>query len=285
MTTFNSKMLDNGEVYELIALRYATNQRRSARQNFLITNDLHDGPMPMDFFVWLAVCCDRLVLIDSGCDEATATRRGHEFLCCPAQGLAELGFNPERVTDIVVTHMHWDHMGNVDKFPKAQLHLHKKELAHATGCGMCHPMLRRPYDVDQVCEVVRALYGGRVSFNDGERQIAPGISVHHVGGHTPGLQVVKVRTQRGFVVLASDAMHYYANLSLGNPYPVVVDVQNYLEAFNTLGHLADSCEHIVPGHDPIVMKLYPAWSETSRGAAVRLDAAPLQPSPLSAVNL
>lgn len=280
----NLPIKDNGEVYELVALRYATNQKRTARQNFLITHDLHDGPMAMDFFVWLAVSGDRMILIDSGCDEATATRRGHEFLRCPAKGLKELGFKPEAVTDLVVTHMHWDHMGNVDKFPNAHLHIHKKELAHATGCGMCHPMLRRPYDVDQVCEVVRALYGGRVSFNDGEKVIAPGISVHHVGGHTPGLQVVKVRTKRGVVLVASDAMHYYENLSRGNPYPVVVDVQDYLEAFATLGQLADSPEHIIPGHDPIVMDLYPAWSDASVGSAIRLDASPLKPSPLAAVN-
>lgn len=280
MTTLDDLGAGSGDVYELVAIKYATNQRRGARENFLAHHDLHDGPMPMDFFVWAAVSKERVVLIDSGSDEATCTRRGHEFLRCPAGALAELGIDPAHVSDLVVTHMHWDHMGNLDKFPAARLHIHKSELAHATGCGMCHPLLRRPYDVEQICSVIKALYGGRVEFNHGERQIAPGISAHHVGGHTPGLQVVRVRTRRGYVVLASDAMHYYANATKGNPFPVVVDVQEYLDAFGTIEALADSPQHIIAGHDPQVMQLFPEWSAPSKGIAIRLDAEPLAQIPL-----
>jgi glyoxylase-like metal-dependent hydrolase (beta-lactamase superfamily II) len=265
--------------YELIAVRYATSQNRRPRDNFLLSNDLHDVPMPMDFFVWLAVGGGRVVLVDSGSDADTCRRRGHDFLRCPAEALAQLGYAPQQVTDLVVTHMHWDHMGNLDKFPNARLHVHQTEMAHATGCAMCHPLLRRPYDVDQVCGVVRALYGGRVSFNDGEQTIAPGISLHHVGGHTPGLQVVRVKTRRGQVVLASDAMHFYANALLGNPFPVVVDVQQYLDAFPRIEHWADSPDHVIAGHDPLVMRMYPAWSEATAGMAVRLDVPPARSRP------
>ena len=271
-------------VYQIVGIKYATNQRRTARENFLASHDQHDGPMPMDFFVWAAISKDRVVLIDSGSDQETCTRRGHDFLCCPAQALSELGIDPEKISDLIVTHMHWDHMGNVDKFPNAKLHIHKSELAHATGCGMCHPVLRRPYDVEQVCTVVKALYGGRVSFNDGEVEVAPGITAHHVGGHTPGLQVVRVRTERGYVLLASDAMHYYANASKGNPFPVVVNVQDYLDAFGTIASLADSSQHVIAGHDPIVMELFPAWSPQSEGVAVRLDVEPLGIVPATPIS-
>jgi len=259
--------------YELMAIRYATSAGRRLRNNFLNSHDLHDGPMPMDFYVWAAVAGERIVLIDGGCDRAMCERRGYEFLRCPAETLAGLGLDPGRVTDVVVTHMHWDHLGNLDKFPNARLCLHKSEIAHATGCAMCHPALRRPYDVEQVCGVVRALYGGRVAFNHGECAVAPGIGVHHVGGHTPGLQVVRVRTRRGYVVLASDAMHFYANAMLGNPFPVVVDVRDYLDAFAKIAALADTPGHIVAGHDPVVMEIYPPWPG-AEGAAVRLDATP-----------
>lgn len=271
-------------VYQLFGLKYATNQRRTARDNFLASHDHHDGPMPMDFFVWVAVSNNRVVLIDSGSNRDTCERRGHQFLRCPASTLAELGIAPERVTDLIVTHMHWDHMGNLEKFPNARLHIHKSELAHATGCGMCHPLLRRPYDVDQVCEVVRALYGGRVTFNDGQANVAPGITAHHVGGHTPGLQVVRVRTQRGHVLLASDAMHYYANSIKGNPFPVVVNVQEYLDAFATIAGLADSSQHVIAGHDPILMELFPAWTPASEGIAIRLDVEPLGAVPMAAAT-
>jgi glyoxylase-like metal-dependent hydrolase (beta-lactamase superfamily II) len=149
---------------------------------------------------------------------------------------------------------------------------------------MCQPLLQRPYDVEQVCQVVRALYGGRVNFNEGECAIAPGIGAHHVGGHAPGLQVVTVRTRRGVVVLASDALHFYENLTRDNPVSVVVDVPDYLRAFGTLARLAASPEHIVPGHDPLVLRLYPPASDAWAGEAVRLDAMPSQPTPLAGLS-
>ncbi len=262
--------------YELAALRYATSPKRRPKDNFIFAHDLHDGPMPLDFFVWAAISADRVVLIDSGSDEGVCNRRGHQFLRCPSAILADMGIPTSRVTDVVVTHAHWDHMGNLDKFPQSTFHIHNQEMAHATGCAMCYPALRRPYDVDQVCDVVRALYGGRVSFSGAEKEIAPGISVHHVGGHTPGLQVVRVNTKRGKVVLASDAMHLYANAKLGNPFPVLVDVQAYLQAFDRIAKLADSADHIIAGHDPVVLQIYPAWSDDMSGQAVRLDVAPIR---------
>jgi glyoxylase-like metal-dependent hydrolase (beta-lactamase superfamily II) len=261
--------------YQVLAIRYATTKSRMARDNFISIHDLHDGPMPMDFYVWAVISGDRVILVDGGSDEEVCTRRGYQFLRCPAQALQQLGFAPEQVTDLVLTHMHWDHLGNLDKFPNARIHLHASEIAHATGCGMCLPTLRRPYDVNQVCSVIKALYADRVEFNQGERCIAPGITLHHVGGHSPGLQVVRVRTQRGHVVLAADAMHFYANSLLGNPFPVVVNVQDYLEAFPKIEAWADTRDHIIAGHDPVVMRIYPPWSEAARGMAVRLDVPPI----------
>ncbi|WP_454691649.1 N-acyl homoserine lactonase family protein [Achromobacter aloeverae] len=260
--------------YEIVAIRYATTRTRGVRDNFISVHDLHDGPMPMDFYVWAIIDGDRIILVDGGSDEEVCTRRGYRFLRCPAAALGQLGFSPEQVTDLVVTHMHWDHLGNLDKFPNARLYLHKSEIAHATGCAMCQPTLRKPYDVNQVCSVIKALYADRVAFNHGECRIAPGITLHHVGGHTPGLQVVRVRTARGNVVLASDALHFYANSLLGNPFPVVVNVQDYLDAFPKIEAWADSPDHIIAGHDPVIMQIYPPWSDAVRDMAVRLDVPP-----------
>lgn len=250
--------------YELHAIHYASsNPDRPADHNFMTPIDLHDLQMPLDFFVWVAVGAGRVILIDSGAEQHICERRGHHYLRCPTEGLAALGYTPDQVTDVIVTHMHWDHLGHLDKFPNAQIHVHKHEMSHATGCAMCHAHLRRPYDVTQVCSLIVALYGGRVSFTEATADIAPGIRLHHVGGHTPGLQVVQVQTKRGRVVLASDALHYFANSMLNNPYPVVVNVQEYLDGLALIEKLADGPEHVIPGHDPLVRNMYPA-----------LDAAP-----------
>ena len=258
--------------WDLYAIRYATNPRRIARDNFMVSpGDAHDQPMPMDFFVWAAVQGSRAILIDSGANQATCTARGHDFLRCPTEGLRALGVDAERIEAVISTHLHWDHAGNFEKFPRAKFHAQACEIAHATGPCMCRPFLRRPYDVDQVVGFVRLVHSDRVAFHDGEGEVAEGITVRHVGGHAPGLQVVRVHTKRGWVVLASDAMHFLANAETGNPFPVVVNVSDYLAALEMLPGLAESREHVIPGHDPRVLEMYPKVTED----IVRLDAPPL----------
>jgi glyoxylase-like metal-dependent hydrolase (beta-lactamase superfamily II) len=271
----------NDSIYELYAIKYASNPRRTTRDSFLAHHDVHEGPLALDFFVWAAVSGKNVILIDSGAEESTCRNRGHDFLRCPGEGLRALGFAPESVTDIVITHMHWDHVGNFDRFPNARFHIHPTEMAHATGPCMCHPHMRRPYDVEQVCAMIKGLYGGRVEFSRKDKAVAPGLTVHHMGGHTPGLQAVRVKTARGWVVLASDAMHYYDNAVLKNPFPVLVDIGDYLDAHREILSLADTPDHVIPGHDPLVMEIYPPASAETRGIAVRLDVPPLVPSPLA----
>jgi glyoxylase-like metal-dependent hydrolase (beta-lactamase superfamily II) len=245
--------------YEIYAIRYGTNAHRRRTENFIWTapDDVHDAPMPMDFFVWAVVGPDRTVLVDTGSAPATMTPRGHTHLRAPVAGLRAIGIEPHAVTDVIATHLHWDHAGNLADVPDARLHVQQLELAHATGPAMARKFLRRPYDAEQVNEWLRALFGGRVAFHRGDEELAPGVSIHHVGGHTPGMQVVRVRTDRGHVVLASDAVHYYDNLREENPFPVLVSTIDYVEALTTVRALADSDDHIVPGHDPSVLSGYP----------------------------
>jgi glyoxylase-like metal-dependent hydrolase (beta-lactamase superfamily II) len=99
--------------------------------------------------------------------------------------------------------------------------------------------------------------------------------VHHVGGHTRGLQVVRVFTARGWVVLASDASHFYAHMDEGRVFPIVYQVDALLEGYATLRRLASSPAHIVPGHDPLVLRRYPAARPGTEGWIVRLDVDPL----------
>jgi glyoxylase-like metal-dependent hydrolase (beta-lactamase superfamily II) len=140
---------------------------------------------------------------------------------------------------------------------------------------MCDAGLARPYEADHVAEVVKLVFKNRVVFHDGEDEIAPGISVHLIGGHSAGLQAVRVHTQRGWVALASDSAHYYENIEKRRCFPVVYHVGQMVEGYNKLNRLADSPKHIVPGHDPLVLKRYPAPRDDLQGAVARLDVDPI----------
>ena len=104
-------------------------------------------------------------------------------------------------------------------------------------------------------------------------ELAPGVTLHRVGGHTRGLQVVRVHTQRGWVVLASDAAHFYANWQQRRPFPIVDDLAAYHAAFATIEQLASSVQHVIPGHDQLVLARYPS-AGAGLANAVRLDLAP-----------
>lgn len=259
--------------YEVYAVKYA-HFDRPAYENFL-GGDPHDHNMPLDYFVWAIVGKHRTFVVDSGFEEKTGLARGRLTTAAPAAGLKAIGIEPDAVEDVIITHMHYDHAGNHDLFPKARYHVQDREMKFCTGRCMCHSTLTHAFEAEDVVAMVRRLYQGRVSFHDGSSDIAPGISVHWVGGHTDGLQVVRVKTRRGWVVLASDASHFYANMDQQRPFPVVYNVGDMLEGYRKLDALADSHAHVIPGHDPDVLKRYPAARSGLDGWVVRLDADPL----------
>jgi glyoxylase-like metal-dependent hydrolase (beta-lactamase superfamily II) len=260
------------DTWKIYAVHYGHHERR-ASANFL-HGDPHDGPMPLDYFVWAIVGENRNFIVDCGFDAEMGRKRKREFIRSPAEGLSALGIDPQRVEDVVISHMHFDHCGNHSLFPRARYHLQDREMAYCTGRFMSYPATRVPFEPDDVTAMVRRVFEGRVKFHDGEDELAPGITVHHVGGHTVGMQIVRVKTQRGWVVLASDASHLYANIEQGRPFPVVHDVGEMLQGYETIRRLASSPHHIIPGHDPLVLKRYPVAGPKLEGIAVRLDVDP-----------
>jgi len=258
--------------YEVFAVKYAHHERRSG-ENFLF-GDAHDVPMPLDYFVWLIRGDGREIVVDTGFSATMAAKRRRNHLRCPAAGLRLLGCEAASVRDVVITHLHYDHAGNFDLFPAAKLHIQDREMQYATGRYMCHDCFRGAFEVEDVVGMVRRVYAGRVQFHDGDAELAPGVSLHFLGGHTMGLQVVRVHTARGWVVLASDAAHFYANFEQVRPFPIVYNLGQMVDGYAKLRALAESPEHVIPGHDPLVTARYPAPSEELEGIAVRLDVAP-----------
>lgn len=261
--------------WEVYALRYAVHAR-AASENFLRPPDPHDAPMPMDYFVWVLRAGDETIVVDSGFTPESGARRGRTLVRPVETALRQLGVAPDAVTDVVITHLHYDHAGNLDLFPQARFHLQDAEMSFATGRHMCAACIRQPFDVEDVVRMVRAVYAERVVFHEGDAVIAEGVSLHKVGGHSAGLQMVRVETGRGPVVLASDAAHFRANIERQNPFPIYFDLGALAEGWRLARRLAGADDRVIPGHDPLVRTSYPAV-DGSNGETVALHMAPLEP--------
>jgi glyoxylase-like metal-dependent hydrolase (beta-lactamase superfamily II) len=255
-------------LYEVYAVKYATREARSSEH--FHGGDPHDGPMAMDYFVWAAVSDEHTVVVDSGFSAEVAEKRQRTHLRCPTDGLEALGIDCARLPLVVLTHLHYDHVGNLDKFPAADFVVQDDEMAFWTGRYASRGHFRHIIEVEDVVHLVRANFAGRLRFVAGTCEILPGITVHRVGGHAAGLQVVRVSTAQGNVVLASDATHYYGNIEEDRPYSIVKDLAEMYEAFDIVRSLADSPEHIIPGHDPLLMQRFPPPSKELEGVAVRI---------------
>ena len=258
--------------WEVWAVRLGCVDRR-AQDNFLAPG-ARTGMMRLDFTMWIARCGDEIVVVDTGFDPAAGNRRGRVLETRPADAVRLLGIEPEDVATVVITHLHYDHAGNIGDFPRATVVVQAREMAYVTGARMRHPGLNHFFEVDDIVGVVKRIHAGSVRVLDGDATLADGLQLHLIGGHTAGLQVVRIRTARGWVVLASDALHYYENLRERNPFPAILDLGEMLDGYDRLMELADSVEHIVPGHDPLVFEHYRDGTD----GVVALHRPPCQPN-------
>lgn len=260
--------------WEVYAVKYTRNDK-PRRPDVMLGGDPSPEPMPMDYFVWVLRRGGRTLLVDLGFNHDVAERRKRVLLRTPVQGLAMMGLAPSDIEEILITHLHFDHAGGFDLFPDARVHLQRTEMAFATGACMPMPAIGGFYEENDVVALVRKLFHGQVELHDGDQLLEPGLSVHLVGGHTDGTQVIRVWTRRGWLVLASDASHYFVNVLERRPFMWTYNVGDHILGFERLLALADSPDHIIPGHDPIVMEQYPAPSADLKDVVVRLDADPL----------
>jgi len=237
--------------YTIYAVQYA---RRETTSTELFYGDYHNTPTKMSYFVWALTNGTQTVVVDLGFTEAVGTRRGREFLRCPSKGLAMLGIDCASVEHVILSHFHYDHVGCYALFPHATFYVQDAEMSFYTGRYVRQTAFRHSVEVDDILALVRFNYEGRLVFVDGDKEILPGISVHKIGGHTAGMQIITVQTKDGRAVVASDGSHYYHNFEKNVPFMVHHDLPGMYYGFQRIRELADRPDLILPGHDPLVLE-------------------------------
>lgn len=248
-----------GATYEVLAVCYGT---RTTRKSEVFFDYRHygepDAELGMAYYFWVARNAERTVVVDTGFDPAVGERRGRTCLCPPIEALARLGIDPQAASLLVLTHLHYDHIGNVAAFDGVPVAAPERELAFWRSPIAARRHFAAHVERDELELVLRLHDAGRVRALGPREEVAPGITAVHIGGHTPGLQALVVQSAAGPVVLASDAFHYYEELELDRPFAILCDLEEMYRGFDTLRELASAAPQLlVAGHDPLVMERYP----------------------------
>jgi glyoxylase-like metal-dependent hydrolase (beta-lactamase superfamily II) len=257
--------------YEIIAVRYGT--LKSHKSELFYRYQAYgepDASQDMDFFFYVLRDGDEVIVVDTGFLPAAAVPRGRECLTAPAQALERLGVNPATVSRLVITHMHWDHIGNVGLFGNSELFVPQAELEFWERPLARNVQMWAHVDPDGVALLEAAWHDGRAVATGAQHEIAPGLHAITVGGHSPGQQVLVVETASGPVVLASDAVHLYEELELERPFSVMVSLPEMIDAYALLKRLAGEGATIVPGHDPLVTTRYPDLGGDAAGLGFKV---------------
>jgi len=244
-----------GDSWQLIAVRFGT--RTAHKSRVYLNHQIYkepDAEIEMDYFFWVARNGARTVLIDTGFNEASGAKRGRTLLIEPANALAAIGVDVDSIDTTVITHMHYDHAGNLGLAPRSHILLARREYEFWSSPMGRRALFASAVETDDIVEAGALIDEGRLTLTDGDVEVAPGITVLEVGGHTAGQTIVVVRTDAGDVILASDAVHYYEELELDRPFVELDDLQDVFTVFDRVNGMLAHGAILIPGHDPDVMR-------------------------------
>jgi glyoxylase-like metal-dependent hydrolase (beta-lactamase superfamily II) len=242
--------------YEVYAIRYATIP--AFQVSGLIAGADSSRRLDIAMMVWLLKGSDgRNVLVDAGFHRDDFVQRWHPspFLT-PSEAVARAGVKPEDVSDVIISHIHWDHLDGIDLFPKARVWIQREEFDYyldSTGA-----VKHRAIDAGDAKLLAQLAREGRVMLVDGDaKEIIPGITVYTGGKHTFASQFATVHIASGTVVVASDNVYLYENLARHVPIAQTLDSASNLRTQSRMATLASDPRLIVPGHDPEVFVRFP----------------------------
>ncbi len=264
--------------YEVYAIRYGDQGEDPVPASTLMLGADPTQLIPrLAYYVWVIEGNGQTIMVDTGFAPVLAERLGSRLFFPGPDALRRLGRDPALIEDVIITHAHYDHVGNLEDFPNARFHIDTEMMPVVEDTDPCHPFFRQGYGKRDCATIRRFKAEERLIEHSRVSAPWPGIELIHVGGHCRGQMAVRVQTARGPVLLASDAAHLYQEWEEELPFGVFYDMAAMLEGYRTLTRLSGSRRRgMIPGHDVAVMDLFPAPAHELKGEAVALHLPPVE---------
>lgn len=258
--------------WRVSAIRYAS--RPTSRADVFYRYQQYgepDGPQEMAYFIWLLQSDTHTILLDTGFSREGGRRRGWSHIVSPLEALRSLGIAPDAVDAVVVSHLHYDHTGHLAAFRGVPMFVTRAEVETWSSAVATRAQFAVHIEPSEIAVLSECISAGSVEVFDGECEIAPGVLGMEVGGHSPGQMIVRVMTESGPAILASDAVHFYEELERDRACGVLVDLEKVYGAYDRINDLlAEPGARFVPGHDPLVMERFAALGGEHASYAVAI---------------
>jgi len=259
---------DDG-TWQIVIIKHGT--RETTRSEAFLNYSFYgepDGPHTVDYYLWVLRRGSRAVIVDTGYSASEGRERHREILIDPVHAVRSLGIDPEAGHPVIVTHAHYDHIGNIEAFVNSPIYISRAEWEFWTDDIANRTLFSHFGDPAAVRELTRVARQDRLHVFDGRCSVAPGIEVTVLGGHTPGQAIVTVSTSVGPIVLASDAVHFHEELERDMLFQSMTDLQQSYRALDQLRRLPRGT--IVSGHDAGELGRHPPLSGTLAGLAATI---------------
>lgn len=220
---------------------------------------LPDGTLGMDYNFWLLRAGGDVVLMDTGYDISARDWLGEISVMPTPEALNLIGIDPLEVKMVICSHFHYDHVGYLGLFERAEVVASHREFEYWFAKRDAGVLEGEFTTEEDLAAVERAKADGRLRLFYDESEPYPGITVYQVGGHCPGETIAKVQTRREPLILAGDAAHFYEQLEHGWPFFAFTDLDEMRHALAFIEELAARTgATVVPGHDGRTRERFPA---------------------------